>query len=162
FSLFEDSQGGMWVSTTAIEKSGLSRWDRATGTWRDVAHEAGLPQLQNDLARAYAEDRSGSIWIGYGDRLLRYRHGHFDSFGEKEGLPVGAVTAIDVDPAGRVWLGTTTRGLIRMDGNESERPQFRSYTMKDGLSSDSAVVLTHDLLGRLYIGTGRGLDRFDP
>jgi len=162
FSLFEDSQGGMWVSTTAVEKSGFSRWDRSTGTWLDVAREAGLPQLQNDLARAFGEDQSGTIWIGYGDRLLRYRKGHFDSFGEKNGLSVGAVTAIDIDRMGHVWLGTTTRGVIRVEEQQAEYPRFRAYTMKEGLSSNSAVVLTHDLLGRLYVGTGRGLDRLDP
>jgi signal transduction histidine kinase/ligand-binding sensor domain-containing protein len=162
FRLFEDSRGGMWVSTTAPGTSGLVRWDRATNSWWDVARAIGLPHVQNDLARSFAEDTSGAIWIGFGDHVVRYRRGRFEPFAEKDGLPAGAVAAMDVDTAGHLWFASSAHGLIRVDEPESDRPRFASYTMAQGLSSDSAVLLTDDLLGRVYVGTGRGLDRVDP
>jgi hypothetical protein len=41
-------------------------------------------------------------------------------------------------------------------------PAIRWYGKADGLSSDTAWMIVEDLSGDLFIGTGRGVDRFDP
>ena len=40
--------------------------------------------------------------------------------------------------------------------------EFVKYTTAEGLSSNDALCFTEDRFGRLYIGTGRGLDRLNP
>ena len=41
-------------------------------------------------------------------------------------------------------------------------PAIRWYGKADGLSSDTAWMLVEDVSGALFVGTGRGVDRFDP
>ncbi len=66
------------------------------------------------------------------------------------------------DRAGRLWLASARSGLIRIDDPAAERPAFKSYTTAQGLSANSAAVITGDLYGRIYVSTGRGLDQLNP
>jgi two-component sensor histidine kinase len=43
-----------------------------------------------------------------------------------------------------------------------EHPKFESYLSEQTLSSDSVYSIVEDEFGRMYFGTTRGLDRFDP
>ena len=59
-------------------------------------------------------------------------------------------------------MGTSSRGLIRIDDPTAERPRFTVYGTAQGLSSSAIVAFTEDRWGRLYAATGRGIDRFAP
>jgi ligand-binding sensor domain-containing protein/two-component sensor histidine kinase len=161
FRLFEDSQGGVWVSSIG-PINGLAHWDPASGILRDLAQLPGLPPSNEDVAHAFAEDRAGSIWIGFGSGLARYRRGSFTFFSTTEGLPSGGIAQIYLDHANRLWLASARSGLIRVDEPQAERPVFTSYTTAQGLSSDLTTSITEDLRGHIYVGTGRGLDELDP
>ncbi|HVS81816.1 MAG TPA: two-component regulator propeller domain-containing protein [Pyrinomonadaceae bacterium] len=161
FRLFEDSSGAIWVSTIGAP-NGLARWRRPSATMEDLANTPGLPSPKDDLARSFGEDRSGNIWIGFGGGLARYRQDSFTFFTSNEGLPPGGIQNIHSDHAGRLWLGSSRSGLIRVDDPAAERPVFTSYTTAQGLSSNSTEAITEDLQGRIYVGTGRGLDQLDP
>lgn len=162
FRLFEDSSGNIWVSTIDSDGNGFARWDRTTGKWTNLATVAGLPALTEDLPRSFAEDRQGHTWIGFNGALARYANGHFVWFGGNDGVPPGAVSNMLVDHAGRLWLASARSGLARIDDVKPDHPTFRSYTTADGLSSNRTEVITEDLHGRIYVGTGRALDRLDP
>jgi ligand-binding sensor domain-containing protein/signal transduction histidine kinase len=160
--IFEDSRGDIWAATAAVP-NGLARWERASDTFRrDLADSPGLPQPADDLVRSFGEDRSGNVWIGFGTGLARYREGRFTFFDAKDGLRPGGIQNIYTDRRGRLWLASARSGLIRVDDPAAERPAFKSYTTAEGLSSNSAEVITEDLGGYIYVGTGRGLDRLDP
>jgi signal transduction histidine kinase/ligand-binding sensor domain-containing protein len=161
FRLFEDSQGGVWVSSIG-PINGLARWDPASGTLHDLANLPGLPPSSEDVAHAFAEDRAGNVWIGFASGLARYRQGSFALFTTNEGLPSGGIAQIYLDHAGRLWLASARSGLIRVDEPQAERPVFASYTTAQGLSSDLTSAITEDLKGHIYVGTGRGLDELDP
>jgi len=167
FRLFEDSHGGIWLVTYAEGAAGLARIDPATGAARVFGPHDGF-QDERRLAHAFAEDRFGAVWIGFNQgRLLRYR----DRFEEvplrapqPEGRPPirGAVRSVLADRQGRVWLASTTQGLGRIDDPQAAVPTVRWYGKADGLSSDTAWMLVEDESGALFVGTGRGVDRFDP
>jgi hypothetical protein len=40
--------------------------------------------------------------------------------------------------------------------------QFANYSTEQGLSSDAVWAITEDDAGRIYLGTGKGLDQLDP
>ncbi len=162
FRIFEDSQGRIWISSFDSGSNRLALWDRGKQTLGDLTGTPNLPSLKDDLPRAFAEDRAGNIWVGFSTGLARYRDGAFTFFTTKDGLPPGPINYIYTDRAGRLWLALSRSGLLRVDNPATERPAFMSYTTAEGLSSNSVEVITEDLSGDIYAGTGRGLDRLDP
>lgn len=155
--VFADSGGAVWVSGF-----GLARWERASQALRNLTNAPGLPSANDNDARSFGEDRAGDVWIGFNTGVARYRNGRFTFFTASEGLPPGMIVNIHSDRAGRLWLASARSGLIRVDDPAAERPAFRNYTTAQGLSANSAVVITEDLYGRIYVATGRGLDQLNP
>jgi signal transduction histidine kinase/streptogramin lyase len=162
YRLFEDSRGDVWISTISSPTRGLSRWERQSSRLHDLAHSPGLPSLVDDLARSYAEDRGGNVWLGFNSGLARYTDGAFTFFTARDGLPAGAILNMHVDRSGRLWLASERGGLIRVDSPGADRPTFVSHTTANGLSSNSVSAITEDRRGYLYVGGAGGLDRFDP
>jgi ligand-binding sensor domain-containing protein/two-component sensor histidine kinase len=164
FRLFEDLRGDLWI-TTIGNGGGPSRWDRATNSLHHYSQEQ-IP----GYASAYAEDRSGNLWIGVSNDantqrpnvLVRYREGRFERFTVADGIPAGWIAALYADRAGRLWVATSDGGLGRADEPAGSHPHFTTYTTGQGLSSISARRIGEDSAGRIYIGTARGLDRLDP
>jgi len=161
FRIFEDSHGDVWAGTLDTPPAyPLSRWERSTGTFFRYSKEDGG---RLDWPTAFCEDKSGNLWIGfYHGGVARYRDGHFAFFSKGDGLPEGFIRALYLDHAGRLWIATSEGGVSRVDDPQADRPQFTAYTTADGLSSNHATCLTEDEWGRVYIGTGRGLDQLDP
>jgi len=160
--LFEDSRARIWISIIDSAGNGLALWDADNQTLRDLTNALNLPSLQEDLARSFGEDRAGNVWLGFNAGLARFRDGVFTFFGAPDGLPPGAITDIYTDHNGRLWLASSRSGLIRIDDPTAERLTFTSYTTAQGLSGNVALAITEDLQGRLYIGTGQGLDQLAP
>jgi ligand-binding sensor domain-containing protein/signal transduction histidine kinase len=163
FSAFEDTRGHLWVSTAS---GGLLEWDRARERWREYGEADGLPPLKRLVtpATTFAEDRSGGLWIGFeqGGGLVRRRGDRFERFTPEQGAPPGTITALHVDAAGRLWIGSNQAGLRRVDHPGADRPVFTAFTIERGLASDNVRALTEDARGRIYAGTSRGVDRIDP
>jgi len=162
FRLFEDSRGDVWIGIiTTPAQAYLNRWERATGKFH--AYPQNVAQRADSAPTAFQEDRNGNIWIGfYWGNLARYRNGRFESFTKAEGAPAGMIRALYMDHLGRLWIASMEGGLARVDDPTQERPKFVTYTAKDGLSSDQITCITEDQWGRIYVGTGIGLDRLDP
>jgi ligand-binding sensor domain-containing protein/two-component sensor histidine kinase len=160
--LFEDSRGDIWVGTA--NGGGLSRWDRASETFHRYREQDGLPSLGNFYPISFAEDRTGAVWVGFnlGGGLARYRDSRFTRFSSEDGVAEGGIFNLFVDSTGRLWAPTTRGGVCRIDHPEAERPTILTYTTADGLSSDDVKAITEDRWGRIYLGTGRGIDRLDP
>jgi ligand-binding sensor domain-containing protein/two-component sensor histidine kinase len=164
FRLYEDSRGDIWISTVSPGANGLSRWRPGTGTIETFSEGDGLASLKHHSADAFTEDEAGNLWIGLGGGgggLLRYAGGRFSHFTSSDGLNEAAIRSLYVDHRDHLWIATVA-GLIRVDDPGASRPGFAAYGTGQGLSSDDVYCVTEDKLGRIFIGTGRGLDRLDP
>lgn len=160
FRLFEDSRGNLWVSVLN-GPSGLALWVRESDSFRVFSAADGIPS--GDEPASFAEDRSGSVWIGFtSGGLARYRDRKFTLYREKDGLPRGGLLALHVDRAGRLWVASDSGGVARIDAPEAEAVRSVRYGVREGLSSDETFSLAEDGWGRIYVGTARGLDRLDP
>ncbi len=165
FRFFEDSRGDFWIATIGAAGE-LWRWERTTGTWHDFTQESGIGKFS--VGTSFVEDRSGNLWIGTGSdsddtTLIRYRDGHFRTFTQAENaLLAGWLRDLFVDHAGRLWIADTATGLLRLDDVNADELNFTRYTPAEGLSSIGVSCITEDEFGRIYIGTGRGLDRLTP
>jgi signal transduction histidine kinase len=165
FRLFEDSHGDIWIAIIGYP-SELLRWERANNTWHDYTQTLGLSQKLLG-GSVFLEDRNGNLWIATGNDgsesgLIRYRDGNFKFFTKEEGAPPGWTRDLFLDHAGRLWLANTTLGLLRLDNLTADRLNFVRYTSAEGLSSNGIYCVTEDEFGRIYIGSGRGLDRLNP
>jgi ligand-binding sensor domain-containing protein/two-component sensor histidine kinase len=161
--LYEDSRGDIWIATFSEARCGLTRWERATETFHHYGEADGLPP-RTPFPLAFTEDHAGNLWIGFGDTnfLARFSDGRFTLFTSEQGVPEGKIYDLYLDHVGRLWIASTLGGLGCMDDPSAERPRFITYTLAQGLSSNSINCITEDRYGRLYIGTARGLDRLDP
>jgi signal transduction histidine kinase/ligand-binding sensor domain-containing protein len=160
FRLYEDSRGDVWMATTG-RHFGLLRWERATDVIHDHTAETGVPP--NTDFTFFLEDRAGNLWVGTseGGGLLRYRGGRFKRFTTADGLPPGWIIYLHLDRAGRLWVASQLGGLNRVDDPSADALRVVKYTTLEGLSSNNVRSITEDEWGRIYAGTGHGVDRID-
>ena len=157
---FEDASGDLWVSTAP---GGIVRWRPSIDAWHTYSEADGLPPLRQFLSHATAFVQDGmTLWIGfYEGGVARFRDGRFQSFSREHGVPAGTVTALHVDKAGRLWVGTALAGLSRLDDPAVDRPKFAPVQTVGGLAIN-VRCLSEDAWGRIYAGTSRGVYRIDP
>jgi signal transduction histidine kinase/streptogramin lyase len=159
-ALAEDSDGTLWVGTS----NGLNAFDPATGAAVRYQHDPDDDRsLVENTVLSIHPDRAGPLWIGtYGglSRLDRDRGG-FEHFRQNPDDPTSLsnnyVYAFREAADGTLWLGTGG-GLnhLREDGT------FSHFTERDGFPSAVIGGILADEEGRLWLGTHRGLCRFDP
>jgi ligand-binding sensor domain-containing protein/signal transduction histidine kinase len=166
YALFEDSRGGTWISTQIlaapkgpVRANGVARLDPSTGVLRRYSDPDGVPS--KDLATAFAEDRTGAVWIGLNTgSLLRYADGRFQTL-PPPGGKLAWVRALHFDREGRLWIATS-QGVARIDPNAAPQTAPAIYTTAEGLASNGVKCITEDLQGRIYLGTAHGVDRITP
>jgi signal transduction histidine kinase/ligand-binding sensor domain-containing protein len=161
FRLFEDTHGDIWFGTLINNSSALHRWERSTD--RIFEYNPADKNIPAAGPTAFANDSQGNLWIGfYNGGIARYRDGHFTLFTESDGVPSGFVRHLFFDSRQRLWIATSYGGVARADNPLDDRPAFVTLTTKDGLSSNQVTSVIEDRWGRIYLGTGRGIDRYDP
>lgn len=79
----------------------------------------------------------------------------FQTFGQREGIPVSTINDIAEDPLGFMWIATEGGGLARFDGVSST-----VFTTENGLPSNYVTSLKSDD-GSLLVGTDKGLTAYD-
>jgi signal transduction histidine kinase/ligand-binding sensor domain-containing protein len=152
--------GDVWISMDAGRDT-LARLDRTTGRIRVFTEADGVPSYNKPSA--FAEDRAGTLWMGMHDGgLLRYRDGRFRHFTSRDGVPAGQVNQLYLGRDGRLWIATNGGGVGRIDDTAADPPRIATLTVEDGLSSNNVACLAEDAWGRVYFGTGHGVDQLDP
>ncbi len=127
---------------------------------RNYGVESGLRRTE---VIAVAEDREGSVWLGYsGHGLARWLgQDQWQSFGEEEGLTNLGIWRIVRDPAGDLWIGTS-RGLFH--GVQSGG-RWR-FQRSDAVGELTVYGLVAESDGTLWVGTfqagANGLVRYNP
>ena len=144
-----DAKGRIWVGTTG---HGISRFDGKS--WVSWGIHEGLPSgWVNDLA----EDASGRMWAATAGGLAS-----FDGTSWHVLPPTGAIgkiwthaTALAVR-GNEIWVGTGGQGLLMTDGTYWYDPGSEAK-----LPSHEVSSLLVDRAGKLWVGTARGLVRYD-
>jgi ligand-binding sensor domain-containing protein/serine phosphatase RsbU (regulator of sigma subunit) len=168
--LFEDAKGNIWMGTkgsgiivytpSPAELNGTST-EIEKGSFSVIKKQNGL---SDDNINCIQQDQKGIIWVATDNgatkiRLLQKGDKTDYSFALLQHLPATVITAILPDYLGNMWMGTNNNGLFRL--NKCSEENITSYTVKDGLSSNSIKVLFEDKKHTLFIGTyGGGVSKY--
>jgi ligand-binding sensor domain-containing protein/signal transduction histidine kinase len=163
FSVFEDSQGGIWASAQwRPGENHLMRWDPRTEAIHNFAAPRSAGGPLDDLVNAFAEDSHGNIWMGlYRGGVYRYDGRGFQYFQKQDGMPGGLIKALAAGRDG-LWIASDGGGLGYVANTAEARPRVEIYDSARGLASDVVNCLVEDGEGRIYAATTRGVDRLDP
>jgi len=106
-------------------------------------------------------DDKGKIWCTTSAGLSVFDGRQFVNYTVENGLPNNLCTDIAIDQSGAVWVGTEN-GLCKIT-EQNGKPEFKVYTMMDGLSSNSIHLIhaDHNGNGRLWVGYPGGLNTID-
>jgi ligand-binding sensor domain-containing protein len=120
--------------------------------------------LSQQAVLAIAQDSPGFMWFGTEDGLDRYDGYSFQHVRQARlpgrGLPANFVTDVQLDAAGRLWVGTDGGGVVWRDAT---RGDFHSLTFPDAHGFEYVRAMRFDSSGRLWIGSRNdGLAVFDP
>ncbi|MBI3949633.1 MAG: ATP-binding protein [Acidobacteria bacterium] len=154
--LYEDPTGRVWVSSTSLS------WFDSAGKRRPLFQHIALPTSSLSPPREMMSDRSGALWLAPLDGLGRLIKGNILVFQPTEGLPDTRARALFQDSRGWLWIGLRYNGVSMTKDPTAERPIFVNYSTQNGLASDTVWSIAEDDFGRIYLGTGRGLDQLDP
>jgi len=124
--LYQDSAGELWVGTYG---GGLLRWEPKDARLENVVLPVPLNELDSLYINTLFRDSSGYLWVGTGNAPLRNRQvqqggairwhpqqGHKQLFSTRSSvLTAAAVTAINADAQGQIWLTSYGGGLYHFD-----------------------------------------------
>ena len=163
YTIFEDSGGHVWIGAGV-----LYRWDRTTGAVRSFETTSDrVEDFGNTGAWSIVEDPAGRLWVGTFEGLYRYeiatgrwrRYAHDPA--DPAGLPEKQVFGVHRARDGSIWAVTRSH-LARLEDPEAGR--FRSHRYLDDAPPDRWTFpsLREDDDGVFWLGSNRGLVRFDP
>lgn len=148
--VYADTDGRTWF---APAKGGLY-WLKDNQIGRIAA--AGL---DDDVVYSIAGG-SGDLWVARqrgGLTHLRNSDGRWDAvtYTKKQGLPQDSIFTVRVARDGAVWAGTVNGGLTKISGG-----QFTTFTVQNGLVSNTIAGILESTDGTMWFATPRGLSEY--
>ncbi|MDC6390715.1 ATP-binding protein [Maribacter sp. PR1] len=168
---YEDSQGNLWAGTFG---QGLYRYQETQQKFEKVDFITGIdPKNERIEINAIQEDVDGYLWVSVDNRgvyLLDKSTGEIREkyeFAHKEehGLFSDWIPILFLDARGVVWLGDFEDNSFGLFKYQKKEKNFKHYASdrEDSLSISSNEIrfITEDDLGRMWVGTDGGLNRYD-
>jgi ligand-binding sensor domain-containing protein/signal transduction histidine kinase len=155
--IYEDSEGKLWFGS---QDNNLFCIDRSGENGRPAIHR--IPLNYRFPYRRMVRDRSGALWLASQSVLSRVVDGKDSLLQHTAGLPEIGTRALFLDSRGWLWLGLRNNGVSVTKDPGADLPHFVNYSVAEGLVSNTVWSIAEDTAGRIYLGTGRGLDRIDP
>jgi signal transduction histidine kinase/streptogramin lyase len=160
-TLLLDNQDRLWVGTSA----GLCRFDIETNSFLVWTHTPGASHsLPDNTILSIYQDHLGLMWAGTEQGVASFEP-RANAFVQP--LPkqvTGAVWSIAEDAGGRLWLGTETQGLFRIDPVTGNYTNYQHNPADpQSLPGNHIRAIWPDKQGRIWVGTQRkGLCYLDP
>src|SRR5262249_14971455 len=134
----------------------------ASRAGRAVFERIPLNTTLPNVVMTMMSDRAGTLWLGGHEMLARLMKGKTRVVQPTKGLPETRPSLFFQDSRGWVWVGLYSRGVSVTKDPSAESLDFINYSTETGLASDTVWTIAEDDVGRIYLGTSKGLDRIDP
>jgi len=159
YSILRDHEGGIWVGTYF---GGLNYLNTSVLSIEKYLSSDREGFLSGKAISQFCEDKKGNLWIATEDGGLNY----FDVTTKKFSQPV-KTSYHNIHPLllvdDELFIGTFSRGL---DVYNTKTKQIRNYRNIPGKSNsindDCIFSLYRTRAGDIYIGTTRGLNKYNP
>ena len=153
------------LPVTGIARDGdrllVATYGRGVFVFRDGKFSELASSPRPIFVNSVAVDGSGKTWLG--TDANKGVSGIFrldNSKAERISAPTANVWPLAVDDTG-VWTGTSRYGLFHVHGGRSDE-SFTFENTSGGLRSDTVFSIFTDREGVVWIGTNRGVSRYDP
>ncbi|HEX2594838.1 MAG TPA: diguanylate cyclase, partial [Luteimonas sp.] len=169
-AIVQAADGRLWIGG---DDGRLLRYDAVDGfeDFTALLHpgsEPSVPKAGNGRVSAFTASGDGDLWLATTRGLYRLdpRRPSVQSV-PIPGMAAPALRSMARAPDGSLWLGTENAGLVHYHpgsaGHDAsaERIGFMEGD-PSGLSSAMVHAVLVDHAGRVWIGTGHGLDVLDP
>ena len=150
WGLLSDRSGNIWASSP----KGIYEW-RAS----DDRFSLFSGKIVN--ATRFAQASDSTIWINDDAGNIRA----LTSTCPQPSSSVRVTSSFLFDTAGKLWIGSDERGIARATPSKAACQNIESpetFTLENGLTSNSTRALLVDNFGDVWVGTPMGLDRFRP
>jgi len=166
--IYCDRYGFIWIGT----KGGLDRFDPKKNLFHHYSHSIEH-KIPNNSVFWITEDHSGNLWIGTFDGIAKYdrKNDKFLNFKTDYAPLQNRVRVINEDTKNKLWIATDGGGLICLHRDTTsgfkENLNLITQYINNPKNSNSLIdnriySMLEDENGFIWIGTGGGLDRFDP
>jgi signal transduction histidine kinase/ligand-binding sensor domain-containing protein/DNA-binding response OmpR family regulator len=165
-SMYEDASGTIWLAMNlgGLFKLEENEVDFAASQFRKyIYHQPSEDKHKNVNICGIRSAGMDTLWLITiaGDLIqLNTRTAAYENFSQNAMLKGLEFLSLEVDDAGRIWLGTE-RGLVRY---EPANEELEAFYRSDGLQSNNFYRRSshHGRDGYLYFGTQQGLHFFRP
>jgi len=142
---------GLWIGT---EENGLQLLDAER--LQEVLSDTGARLSSIEAITGAAR---GGVWVGTADGLWHCDASQCRMVPDTATLQVAEL----LESGDTLWLGTNLDGLYRFQLDAQGQPRNTGWHLgqAEGLPNDAVRALVLDRQQRLWIGTGRGLARWD-
>jgi ligand-binding sensor domain-containing protein/anti-sigma regulatory factor (Ser/Thr protein kinase) len=160
-SIFVEPNGNVWLGTY---NGGVS-YHEATAIQFQLYHKEFFNEnsLRNNAVSAFTEADDGTIWVGTdGGGLHYFKNGVVHRYELPQKLSnINVITSLKSDREG-LWVGTFQNGLLYFDGRGGWKQFKHNVHDSTSIAANTVWSIQKDSLGYLWIGTNRGVNRFDP
>lgn len=160
--IVEDDNGYLWFGT---DGGGLTRFHLKSGKYVNYTHDSDNPNsLSTNIIVSMCKAADGGFWIGTYYGGLNYFDGKkFKTFYHDENDPNSisdnSIWNLYLDSQNRLWVGTLKGGVDVYDQEFNKLYHFGLDNQT--LQSDYITSFCEDRRGRIWIGTGYGLQVFE-
>ncbi len=157
YKIFKDSKNNIWFTSTGC----IFKYTPNNQKFEKYDNFENLnPQTKHDIL-AITEDKSGTIWVGFGqDGLYYYSPKEKNKLFKK--YSDGTILDLHADKNNQLWVGrASNKGLEKIDLTNNNTSTIFKYRIADpkSISDNSIFSILEDTSGDIWVGTfGGGLN----
>lgn len=175
YCLYEDLQGRIWAATFGGGINYISQSEEGETIFINHRNNLkGYPIDPCSKARFITSDNDGRLWVGTTTGAVAFNENfkkpedvqfyHFSRMpNDTQSLSNNDVHWIIPTESKELYLATFGGGLNKLLSiSKDGHGEFKSYSVKDGLSSDVLLSVREDHKRNLWISTENGICKFNP